>query len=240
MKRLVLGLAISITTFTIGVTAAMLHLTRANQEDLASTIKISDAPTVPAVRSCFPGLSREIKELPTHVYFPRGTFYPKPEQEKFIVEWYSKYLRGMGEVSLCSLADSEAESYRFLWLRSFHRPVAVRVWRSSDGYFLNVKELSGAGGYEPGTLITNRTRQLTNPEWDYFVNLLERSCYWQLAAEADESGFDGAQWILEGTKGGRYHLVDRWSPQDGDFRAACFELLKLANLSIDLESEDVY
>ncbi len=25
-------------------------------------------------------------------------------------------------------------------------------------------------------------------------------------------GLDGAQWIIEGAKDGRYHVIDRWSP----------------------------
>jgi hypothetical protein len=26
-------------------------------------------------------------------------------------------------------------------------------------------------------------------------------------------GLDGAQWIIEGIKGGEYHVIDRWSPE---------------------------
>lgn len=33
----------------------------------------------------------------------------------------------MGETALVS--NDYAESYRFLWLRSFHHPVSVNVWR---------------------------------------------------------------------------------------------------------------
>jgi hypothetical protein len=118
--------------------------------------------------------------------------------------------------------------------------VAIRVWRSGDGQFLNVKQTSGTCGYEPGKLITNKTRQLTNMEWDGFVALLDRVCYWQLPPKNDDMGPDGALWILEGRREGRYHVVDRWSPQSGDFREACLYLLRLSNLGIDLSGEDVY
>lgn len=77
-------------------------------------------------------------------------------------------------------------------------------------------------------------------EWDGFVSLLDRSCYWQLAAENDEMGNDGAQWILEGIRDGRYHVVDRWTPRSGDYREACLDLLQLSNLGIALSGEDVY
>jgi hypothetical protein len=240
MKRLTLWLVISLTTFTLGVTAAMLYFIRPAAKDFPPPVVNHYVPTAPSQPSCFPGLSKEVEKLATPSYFPPGAFYPKPEHEKFIVDWYTKHLRAMGEMSLLSQPDSHAESYRFLWLRSFHHPVAVRVWRSGDGLFLNVKQLSGAGGYEPGRLIINQTRQLTNAEWDGFVSLLDRSCYWQLPAEIDEMGNDGAQWILEGAREGRYHVVDRWTPRSGDFRETCLYLLKLSNLGIDLSGEDVY
>jgi hypothetical protein len=133
-----------------------------------------------------------------------------------------------------------AESYRFLWLRSFHHPVAVRVWRSGAEHFLVVKQLSGAGGYAPGRLSVDRTRQLSNDEWDEFVRLLDGICYWQMPAEDSRLGNDGARWILEGMKDGRYHIVDRWSPDGGDYRAACLHLLKLSGLGIDPKGVDVY
>ena len=240
MKRLTLWLSISLTTFTLGVTAAMLYLSRPTPNNLKSPVVKHMAPAAPARPSCFPGLSREVERLTKSSYFPPGAFYPKPEHERFIVEWYTEHLKAMGEQSLLPHPESQAESYCFLWLRSFHHPMAVRVWRSDDGQFLNVKQLSGAGGYEPGRLITNQTRQLTNAEWDGFVSLLDRSCYWQLPAENDEMGNDGAQWILEGSREGRYHVVDHWTPRSGDFRETCLYLLKLANLGINLSADDVY
>jgi hypothetical protein len=239
--RLTLWLSILLTTFTLAVTAAMLYLSRPTPNNLESAVLKHEAQAAPVAPSCYPGLSRKVEKFSKSSLFPPGAFYPNPEHEGFVVEWYAKHLQAMHEQSLLSYPESQTESYRFLWLRTFHRPVAVRVWHSEEGSFLNVKQLSGAGGYEAGKLITNQTRQLTNAEWDGFVSLLDRSCYWQLPAKNDdEMGKDGAQWILEGTRQGRYHVVDRWTPRSGDFREACLYLLKLSNLGIDLSSEDVY
>lgn len=240
MKRLTLWLSISLATFTLGVAAAMLYLHRPAPDDVKSPVVKYEAPAAPATPSCSPDLSREVERPAKSSYFPPGAFYPEPEHERFIVEWYTKHLKAMGERPLLSHPESRAESYRFLWLRTFHHPVAVRVWRSDDGWFLNVKQLSGAGGYEPGRLVMNQTRQLTSAEWDGFVSLLDRSCYWQLPTEIGDMGNDGAQWILEGAKEGRYHVVDRWTPRSGDFRESCLYLLKLSNLGIDHSAEDVY
>ncbi len=62
--------------------------------------------------------------------------------------------------------------------------------------------------------------------------------FWQLPTEetAGVIGMDGARWIVEGVKAGRYHLVDRWSPKDGAVRE--FGLL-LVGLS-EIDSEPIY
>jgi hypothetical protein len=30
-----------------------------------------------------------------------------------------------------------------------------------------------------------------------------------------DSGFDGARWIIEGVKDGKYHVADRWTNENG-------------------------
>ena len=133
------------------------------------------------------------------------------------------------------------ERYRFLWLRSFHHPVAVRIWKSGDEHFISVKETNGAGGYEPYQLILDRTRMLAPAEWAEFIRLLDQTCYWELESEDENiEGNDGARWILEAVKGGRYHIVDRWSPDGGTYREACMYALKLSELKIDTPGEPIY
>ena len=238
MKRITLWLAVSLTTFTLGITVTLIYLSSSASIILPPLAIPHDTAAAP---TCFPGLSRRVENQNTPLYFPRGAFDPKPEREKFILEWYTSHLRAMGEPTLLYTPDSSSERYRFLWLRSFHPPVAVHVWRVGDSHFITVKQTNGQGGYRPGKLITYVTRSLTKAEWDYFVSLLERSCYWHLPTTSDEPiGTDGAQWILEGVREERYHVVDRWTPQSGDFREACLYLLKLSNLGIDPSAEDTY
>lgn len=237
MKRISLWLAVSLTTFTLGIIATVLWTSRSDSNSAPCPAIRHESPTIPA---CYPGLSRTMENSNSPFYFPRGAFYPKPKQEEFIMKWYTNHLKAMGEQSLLSKPDSPPETYRFLWLRSFHRPVAIRIWDSGEGHFINVKQMNGHGGYQPGKLIIDQTRTLTNAEWDHFLSLLDRSCYWQLQPEIEDGGFDGAQWILEGIREGRYHVVDRWTPQSGDFREACFYLLKLSSPSIDLSREEIY
>lgn len=42
--------------------------------------------------------------------------------------------------------------------------------------------------------------------------------------------FDGAQWVMEGWKEGKYRLVRRFSPNEGEFRELCVIFLLLARL----------
>jgi hypothetical protein len=147
--------------------------------------------------------------------------------DSFRNEWYSKHLEAMNEPALPSMEGAN-EMYRFLWLRSFHHPIAIRVWRIGEDRNMVFKELDGAGGYEPGNLMTNRTRRLTADEWDKFITLLQKASYWQLPTEGDAGGKDGARWILEGKKEEQYRIVDRWSPRSGSYSEACLYLLKLS------------
>src|SRR6266481_2721376 len=62
-------------------------------------------------------------------FFPKGALGQRGSQfdeDAFNREWYSKHLRSMAEPSL-SCGEPRGESYRFLWLRTWGRPIAVRV-----------------------------------------------------------------------------------------------------------------
>lgn len=169
-------------------------------------------------------------------YLPRrGTqwtqFFPKSSlRNDFKASWYSNQLNALREPSLFVLAkEEESESYRFLWLRTFHHPIAVRVDRlQSDGsWILATKIASGAGGYSPGTLTTNTSCKLTAREVQNLKSKFERSGFWNAPNPVnDPTGEDGSQWIIEGVKAGHYHVIDRWSPMNGPARVlGCFSRL---------------
>lgn len=83
-------------------------------------------------------------------------------------------------------------------------------------------------------------RPMTELQWATFQKLLDQVCYWQLPTHGGELGNDGAQWILEAQVVGRYHVVDRWTPDKDGYRAVCTYLLAISDLSIDLSSDEVY
>jgi hypothetical protein len=165
-------------------------------------------------------------------YFPDSSLDARGDG--FKSHWYSSQLRALQEPSLFQLAKSpSAESYRFLWLRSFHHCVAIRLDPKPDETsVLTTKVADGAGGYRPGTLSENSTRLLTREETQAFISRVDKLGFWKAPNPVnDQSGTDGSQGIIDGVKGGQYHVVDRWTPGEGVVRQLglmlAFDLAKM-------------
>jgi len=114
-------------------------------------------------------------------------------------------------------------------MRAFHELVSVRFDLGSDGIgTITIKKTSRPGGTAPGQLVTNRTRRLTQQQSERFLEQVNESGFWKLTSHndpEDDGGPDGARWVIEGVKGGEYHAVDRWSPQNGPVRTLGLALL---------------
>ena len=172
-------------------------------------------------------------------FFPPGALSERKDLDQFVSDWYTKQLQALEEPSPWELSKTPGtQAYRFLWLRTFHHPVAIRLEINADGTSrLTTKMASGAGGYGPGKLVQNDVRTLTKERTDWFLQVIEANSFWKLPSR-DETrmGCDGAQWIVEGIKDGSYHIVDRWSPERGEVRAIGLAMIKkLAKLH-----EEVY
>jgi len=167
-------------------------------------------------------------------------FFPKSSLDSrgdgFKAEWYSTQLKALNEPSLFALTKvADAESYRFLWLRTFQHPVAIRLDHQMDGtWMLTTKEGGGAGGYKPGQVVTDTFRKLTAQEIQAFLTKVQGDHFWNAPNPVnDQAGTDGSQWIIEGVKAGKYHVVDRWIPKKGPARdLGMFLAFDLAKLSI--------
>jgi hypothetical protein len=145
--------------------------------------------------------------------------------------FYSKMLIGLKEPSLITETTNQEETYRFLWLRTFNKPVSLRILKTENGTTLIIKKSDGEGGYEPGKLVVDTAKSLSAEEWKEFMIRLENTCFWGMRSLDNNFGFDGTTWWLEGVKNGRQHLVVRWSPSGGDFQRACEYLLQLSELN---------
>jgi len=232
MKRVFFNVAVSLVTFIISVSAtAIYRLYRSPDVDLPEITAINTRS------SCFPGLSVEIpKSLDQNTYFPlSGLAATSPRYG-----WYSRHLEAMNELPLTAL-EKEDESYRFLWLRTFHHPVAIHVWRTGDRHFIVVKRLNGRGGYDPGTFDLYWARSLSENDWDAFMMHLEHAEFWLTPTEnPGVMAMDGAQWIMEGYREGRYHFVDRQSPEPSAYADTCLFLLRRSGLLAEIPANEVY
>jgi hypothetical protein len=191
-----------------------------------------------AARGCLGSRSDCTNASSDKYFFPRGSVgeqFKHFDQDEFVRSWYSKHLRAMSEPSL-SCNPAGAETYRFLWLRTWGHPIAVRVAGLSTSGVISAVELDGAGGYGPGKILRSVNRQLSRDESDQVWAGLKAVDFWKMPSRLPKSGMDGAQWIMEGRKAEQYHVVDRWSPQEGQYREFCLLLVKLAGV---LPSEEL-
>ena len=188
---------------------------------------------------CFPGNSQQVGTFPiTKSKFLPVIFFENPDRLGQLDKSYSSRMNGLHEPSLLSDAENSEEVYRFVWMRSFHNLICLRIQKSSGSIAMIIKEANGTGGDETGTLKVDRTKQLSADEWNRFESLLATECFWRLDTSKDEGGIDGATWLLEGKKSNRYHLAWQWSPQNKGFRAACLYLLELSDLNI--RQDEIY
>jgi hypothetical protein len=142
------------------------------------------------------------------------------------------------ETNLCAEVGQARQVLRFVWVPSFHPTIAVIVRDEGGKSVLWAKKLSGAGGYEPGKLARDTTFVLTRTQWDTLVSLVGASGFLsKVGVPPTPLGLDGAQWVLEWSGGGKYYVVDRWSPHPGGpaypFRQVGEWLLRLSSFVAD-------
>lgn len=168
-------------------------------------------------------------------YFPADAF-GDPKSSQDWIALYSKYLQSLKEPALPDHSQlSPRQSFRFLWLRSFHKPVSVRLDVRTDGTgVVTVKVEQQAGAFN------TTTRSITKEQVDLFLYQIGARDFWRLPSQEEPvSGPDGARWVMEGIKGSQYHVVHRWAPKDGAVRTLCLYLA--ADLGrMKLESNEIY
>ena len=151
------------------------------------------------------------EEKPPH-YFPEGSL--AENNDAFVQDWYAKHLKAMDETPLPEAAkDKKTAVYRFTVLPTFEHPYLVKVLKIDGKYMMLRKLQSGRGGYEAGPLKEFAKAELTDAKVAELDKLLADVKFLEMPSREKNTGLDGSRWILEVVKDGRYHFVDRWSPQ---------------------------
>lgn len=166
-------------------------------------------------------------------YFPEGVLDQNDRVAAFLAEWFSARLLAMEEPSLWELSNHRVMPvYRFLWLRTFHSPVSVRLNANDDGTATaEIKVGSGLAGFGPGQPTSQATAAIPERDTYLFLEKVRATDFWSLPTYDGQGGLDGSEWIIEGVQERKYHLVRRWTPRGGGCRvlglAFLFELGKL-------------
>jgi hypothetical protein len=177
-------------------------------------------------------------------YFPIGVFAEGKSDNDFRARWYAEQLRALKEPTLSESTSTVPEStYRFTWLRSFHHPITVRITVRPNGMgTLTAKMADGAGGFKPGNVIANSTREIGTREVRHLRDLVQAMDFWHMPPEPapnETINLDGAQWILEASNGGNYHVIDRWSPGEGPLRELGLYVARTLG-KLDIPAKTIY
>jgi hypothetical protein len=176
------------------------------------------------------------------VYFPANTFDP------ILQRWFSAELHLLEEPSLLKpSAASPAETYRFLWLRTFNQPIAVRLDVSADRTgVLTTKIANGEAGfpYTSKKLTMNVRGTLSREQVQRFLQRFNDVQFWSLPTTVnDPIGTDGSEWIFEATNAGKYHIVERWCADSTPNKRAIHDLgvmLAIDLAGLNIPSKDIY
>ena len=184
-------------------------------------------PTAEQVEACASadGGGDEIVVPP---YWPIGSF--DEHGWNFTTNHDSTQLCAMGESPLEARTRGEIR-VRFLWLRTFHPGIAIRIEHSSAATFLEAVQLAGAGGYAPGAVDRTVLNDVSANQWRHVQALLETARFWQLPTYVPGKSFDGSQWIIEVAEVDRYRAIDRQS--GGDLEELGRYLIGLSGLRPD-------
>jgi hypothetical protein len=163
----------------------------------------------------------------------RDAFPEWKELDQYERQDYSSYLVAAREEPI--VLPAQLETYRFIWLRSFHHPIVVRI-DCAEACVVTSKQLSGKGGYAPGVLSASSTRTMLRSERDVLDSHVLAMISSEPSTGDQPSGLDGAQWILELAQSNSYRAWSIWSPSDDpqyrEFASLCTHMIDLAGIHV--------
>ena len=240
MPRITVRLLVALGTFLVGVFSAAVWVVWLTPDPRLESPPVIEAREPIIASRCFPGRSRKVDSLnrAPGSYFPRDAFSYDSKLTEGFGHWYARELQQQDEPILVN--EGGNLSYRFLWLRSFHPTIAIRVSLDDGKKMLFVKRLSNRND-KPARLMVSQARSLKPEEWATFVQRLNESCFWEMPASSDEPlSEDGAQWVFEGVREGFYHVTHRQSPNSSSYRELCLYMLQLSGLPLDETKGEIY
>ncbi len=142
---------------------------------------------------------------------PSGRQYFAEERGAYLTQ----FLAAMKEPSLFDRGDKRPEfEVRFLWLRTFHDPISIRIWSTPKGYMVRTVRIKQNEDYSLAGTLVDTTRLLDDAETKAFTAALTKAPLAAPMNETEESagagGTDGASWIFESYMAKKYQNIDFW------------------------------
>jgi len=186
------------------------------------------------------------KRIPDGSYFPKGFFwnYNDEDSESFNQNRYNDYLEAMQEPVL--FRENISLAFRFLWLRSFDPPVAIRLIKSKQNSFhMVVKVTNAEDDRESGEIVIDQDSELTAEQCQPLFDKINSCHFWNRLRDKEygqdmpyELTADGSNWLVEGMEDGKYHAVSRNNDETPCINEIGRIFLKLSGLKI--REEKIY
>jgi hypothetical protein len=176
---------------------------------------------------------------------PSGAIDQEQTLESFADIRYSHVLFVLHEPGLWNYSGPK-EIYRFTYIPSFvNAPVTITILQDSLDHRmtyrtrLHIERVRPDGSFEntghDDSIVVDTTFAVKPEEWKNFQSCLDKADFWRLPGTTDDTTVEGTQYLLEGTKNGKYHFAIRWSASDDrfpDYYECCDYLLQIARKSV--------
>ncbi len=182
-----------------------------------------------ALQARYRALGAEVSIRPTRLLFPDDCQQMTPWRK----EWYSEHLLALQEEALPQWAQTTGsdEAYRFSILPSVGADMCVRFWRRGLRYHGIARSSIGHIGPTPGPPKQTHRWGLPSKDWLQLKALLMQHRFWESASwntvPDDLMVLDGVQWIFEGWRAGRYHVLVDETPNAGAAKEVGLGILAL-------------
>lgn len=142
----------------------------------------------------------------------------------------------MGEPSFLELARRPGRCYRFLWLRTWHSPMSVRVCQVGERGVVDLRVLDGlARPGQPHRLRASRRVVIDAAAWELVEARVRAAGFWEAPGPSAIGAPDpeeGSRWVFEGVADGQGKAVDLYTPEEAAWVDLGLYMMALAGVRV--------